>query len=65
MCFHIVRLHISDEKQIFVQTILKLNKVNTQGILDAHGTSLYTHAIGANDSLLVNCTEVFHLPAIE
>jgi hypothetical protein len=40
-------------------------KANAQGILDTHGTSLYVSIIGSNDSLLFNCNEGFHLPAIQ
>lgn len=73
MCFHIVRLHISDRKQIVCVCVCADHskaqqlhyKANAQGILDTHGTSLYVSIIGSNDSLLFNCNEGFHLPAIQ
>lgn len=69
MCFHVVRLRILDKKQIFVKRLTNLHgfttKWTTQGILDTNGTSLYVCIIGPNDSLLFNCSEVFHLLAIQ
>lgn len=69
MCFHVVRLRILDEKQVFAKPFINLTgfttKWTTQGILDTNGSSLYVCIIGPNDSLLFNCSEVFHLPAIQ
>jgi hypothetical protein len=69
MCFHIVRLHISDKKQIFGKAIMKLNgfatKWTTQGILDMNGASLYVCITGPNDSLSFKCSAAFHLPATQ
>ena len=69
MCFRVVRLHILDKRQIFVKRFINLHgfttKGTTQGIVDANGTSLYVCIIGPNDSLLFNCSEVFHLLAIQ